>query len=108
MVETLQKLTFSREEALRTLVLLAEALHVSGLDVDDERLHLGFFSSRKRIHVTVVQRYVAWLDHNSAFGFMLDDASLAKQLEEELKPHAWVGWFRRPDTPTIHVQIKPT
>jgi hypothetical protein len=105
----LAKRTGHREEAIRILELLSEALEVSGLDVDDSRLHLRFKKSVEcPIHVTINQRYVAWLEHrdeHSMFGFILDDAALAEQIESKLQPHVRASWFKRPRVPTLHVSL---
>lgn len=74
----LRQITRSRAQAERVLELLGEALEIAHLDAADQRLHLGIQTDERCVHVTVVQRYVAWAFGGSrrGFGLILDDATV--------------------------------
>jgi hypothetical protein len=104
----LHKLTHSRGEAEQVLSLLAQAIRVSELRLDDRRLHLNF--GTRPIAVGIGQRYVAWCTRDRGqpeFGFILDDLEIAEK-GSHLVPGAYVGRFRRSrsdDAPTLHIPL---
>lgn len=107
LAETLRRATRSRPQAERVLELLAEALDIAGLPLDDPRLHLRFDPRARALHVTINQRYVAWAfakvrsGRRSGFGLILDDPEVAWRVARDARLGARVGWFRRPDTPAL-------
>lgn len=94
------------------LELLGEALAVAGLDADDQRLHLGIQAAERCLHVTVVQRYVAWAFGGSrrGFGLILDDAMVRARAIMRAPQHAWGGSFKegngREARPTLKVTLE--
>lgn len=107
----LVQLGLSRHQSRTALDLLDEALDVAGLKVDDQRLHLR--ASLKRgykypLHVTVCQRYVAWLERKRgvlSFGFILGDEDFAQRIAAQFGDRATLGYFSRPRTPAVHVHL---
>lgn len=109
LAKTLRKLTTNPRQARLVLELMAEALDIANLTLEDNRLHLLFDSKRPSIHVTVVQRYVVWgfpSSRNEALGFLLDDFELADTMAERLGEDGWTGRFRSPDTPSFKVKLE--
>lgn len=107
----LVQLGLSPEQSRTALDLLDEALTVAGLELDDQRLHLRASSKRGYkypLHVTVCQRYVAWLEREHgvlSFGFILDDETLAQRIATRFEDRLSVGHFARPETPALHVSL---
>lgn len=110
LVARVRQLAQSRGEAERALSLLAHALQVSGLDVDDRRLHLNFGKRPIRLSITINQRHVAWCllrGRQAEFGFILSDRDVADRAARQI-PGAYADCFRRnghDDTPTLHVPV---
>ena len=90
LVVQVRRLTQSRDQAEQVLDLMAHALDVSGLDVDDQRLHLNF--GGRPMSITINQRYVAWCDKKKRqpeFGFILSDHDVADSALRQI-PGAYV------------------
>lgn len=108
LVAHVRKLTRSRAEADRVLTLLARALSIADLPVDDARLHLNF--GKEAICVVINQRYVAWCSYErrtEQFGFILDDSELSGPMQQQIEG-AWAGSFKRRgqnDLPAFHVPL---
>jgi hypothetical protein len=110
LVDTL-RLCRSREEVDLILDLFAEALSVSKLKKDDERLHLNFGPSKKwRISMTVSSRYVAWtnpsIDPKNSFGFIIDDPRIAERLEMRYPERVKAGSFSGSKIPNLSVGLE--
>lgn len=108
LVSQLRALTRSRADCDRVLDFLARAVEVTGLPVEDDRLHLNFGGTA--INVTINQRYIAWcggIQDPDHFGFILDDDTTAHAAAEKLDG-AWTDHFRKSgleDAPTLHVPL---
>lgn len=107
------RLSGSRSEALMMLRTLAEALEVTGLDVDDERLHLNF--GNRRVSITVGQRFVSWFGPSRRLGgsreymgFLLDDFDVAERVTRRLPGSDSDAFTRagKPDVPSLYVPIE--
>lgn len=109
LAEQLRHLASTRAEAILVLDLLAEAVQVAGLAVDDPRLHLTF-GNRERVAVCVGQRYVAWCKRTrggSLVGFILDDHDVAASVARQV-PGASARTFTKrglPDAPQLYVPL---
>mgnify|MGYP006283446973 FL=1 len=108
LVAQIKALAASRAEADTVLGLLAEALDVAGLPLDDGRLHLNF--GKNPICVNINQRYVAWCSVERRihqFGFILNSEDAATD-GTRLLEGSWSGNFRRggvEDLWTLHVPL---
>jgi hypothetical protein len=109
LVAQLKKLANSRAQANIIVRLLAQALELSGLSLEDGRLHLNF--GKRPICVSINQRYVAWCSvekHIPQFGFILDSSEMANRTIH-LLPGSWAGNFLKrgtDDLPTLHVPLE--
>lgn len=103
----LRTLTNSRAECESVLGLLARALEIAALPVDDDRLHLNFGNTA--INVTINQRYVAWCDGQRGkehFGFILSEWELAQRAARDLDG-ASVFHFRRGGLDDVPALVLP-
>lgn len=104
----LRNLTTSRPQAEEALRLLARALAIAELPVEDDRLHLNF--GRTAICVCINQRYVAWLHREARtnkFAFILDNTDTADRVANGISD-AKSGRFQKrgsDDSPTLHVPL---
>ncbi len=108
LVAQLKDLAAYHAQADTILGLLAKALDISGLPLDDGRLHLNF--GKNPICVNINQRYVAWCSVERRvrqFGFILDSRDVASDATRLLEG-SWSGSFRKrgtEDLPTLHVPL---
>lgn len=108
LADVLRERTRSEDEARDVLDVLAEALEVARLPVDDLRLHVNFGAATGwAVNIVIGKRAVAWLDGRRCFfGFLLDDQELAERKAAALRPEGDSTMFRRPDAPGLNLHVR--
>jgi 5-methylcytosine-specific restriction protein A len=108
LAEVLRQWTRSEDEARAVLDVLAEALEVARLPIDDVRLHVNFGTTTKwAVNIVIGKRSVAWLDERRCFfGLLLDDQQLADRKAAVLHPEGYKTMFRQPEAPALKLHVR--
>lgn len=84
LIAQLRRLMQSQEDAQLVLELLAEALYIADLPMDDSRLYVNYRSATS-LHVNISSYAVAWCNKKRGapyFGMLLDDCDFAERMVE--------------------------